>query len=125
MTHIQPDTHLPKTPFIKRAILLLTQTSTNAPTVVEAMNNTGATWTPSYVGGGAYRLTPSILTIQAAKTSIRIAQHSETGFRVIKTHTTLSGDNIATIEIETWDGTASTANDILNNTALEIAIFNI
>ena len=43
----------------KKYFALITQTGTSAPTVIELVNSTGATFTPYYDGVGAYMLEPS------------------------------------------------------------------
>lgn len=52
MSHIQPDTTLPKTIRIKTYSALITQTSTTAPTVIVLQNTLGAdiVWTRTNVG---------------------------------------------------------------------------
>ena len=51
-------------------VQLLTQTSTNAPVATEVYNNTGETFTWSYVSSGVYRITASSSVFTSNKTVV-------------------------------------------------------
>ena len=51
-------------------VQLLTQTGTNAPVATEVYNNTGETYTWSYVGGGTHRITSAGTPFTVDKTIV-------------------------------------------------------
>jgi hypothetical protein len=102
----------------KEYVALLTQTSTNAPTVVEVLNNTGATVTPTRFLPGWYRLTFSSSIILATKTLIMISMPDvATG----KTVAFRASDTV--VEVKTYNTSWALADGGLTNTPIIIRIY--
>lgn len=116
MSHIQPDTTLPKDPRIKVYTALLTQTSTDAPTAIVLLNTTGLsiTWTRNTTGIYWGNLSGGVTL---ANTAV-IIQQTFGGNNM-----TARAANANTIEVTTklMDNTA--LDGVLNKTTIEIRIY--
>jgi hypothetical protein len=97
-------------------VQLLNQTGTAAPIATEVYNNTGQTFTWSYVSQGVYRITSTGTPFTVNKTVV---------FTNLGSHTTTLRDigwnriSDSIIEIET-----ATLNDTITNGSFEVKIYN-
>lgn len=98
-------------------VQLVTQASTAAPVAVEVYNNTGQTYTWSYVSQGVYRITSTGTPFTVNKTVVftNLGSHNTTTLRDIGWNRI--SDSI--IEIET-----ATLNDTITNGSFEVKIYN-
>ena len=98
-------------------VQLLTQTGTNAPVATEVYNNTGETFTWSYVSAGVYRITSTGTSFTLNKTVVfaNLGSYNTGALRDI------GWDRISDsiIEIET-----TTNNDTMTNGSFEVKIYN-
>ena len=98
-------------------VQLLTQTGTNAPVPTEVYNNTGETFTWSYVSQGTYRVTSTGTPFTVGKTVVfaNLGSYNTGALRDI------GWDRISDsiIEIET-----TTSNDTMTNGSFEVKIYN-
>ena len=98
-------------------VQLLTQTGTNAPVPTEVYNNTGETFTWSYVSQGTYRVTSTGTPFTVGKTVVfaNLGSYNTGALRDI------GWDRISDsiIEIET-----TTNNDTMTNGSFEVKIYN-
>tara|TARA_R110000824_G_scaffold304858_1_gene492659 strand:- start:112 stop:561 length:450 start_codon:yes stop_codon:yes gene_type:complete len=98
-------------------VQLLTQTGTNTPVATEVYNNTGETFTWSYVSQGVYRITSTNTLFTVNKTVV---------FANLGSYNTGASKDIAwnrisdsIIEIGT-----TTSNDTITNGSFEVKIYN-
>ena len=98
-------------------VQLLNQTSTNAPVATEVYNNTGETFTWSYVSQGVYRITGTNTPFTLNKTVVfgNLGSYNTDNLRDIGWNRI--SDSI--IEIETTSN-----NDTLTNGSFEVKIYN-
>jgi hypothetical protein len=98
-------------------VQLLNQTGTAAPIATEVYNNTGQTFTWSYVSQGVYRITSTGTPFTVNKTVVftNLGSHNTTTLRDIGWNRI--SDSI--IEIET-----ATLNDTITNGSFEVKIYN-
>jgi hypothetical protein len=98
-------------------VQLLNQTATNAPVATEVYNNTGETFTWSYVSQGVYRITGTNTPFTLNKTVVftNLGSHDTTTLRDIGWNRI--SDSI--IEIET-----ATLNDTITNGSFEVKIYS-
>tara|TARA_R110000737_G_scaffold283659_2_gene290238 strand:- start:277 stop:726 length:450 start_codon:yes stop_codon:yes gene_type:complete len=98
-------------------VQLLTQTGTNAPVPTEVYNNTGETFTWSYVSQGTYRVTSTGTPFTVGKTVVfaNLGSYNTGALRDI------GWDRISDsiIEIET-----TTSNGTMTNGSFEVKIYN-
>lgn len=113
--HIQPNTHLPKTPKIKLYTALLTQTATDPP-IATILHNTIGTITWTYEGVGEYNAISTGLFPQN-KTFI-ITAHSE-GVNVQFYPARLDENTIQILAYNT-----GSAGDVWTNLNLEIRVYD-
>lgn len=115
MSHIQPDTTLPKEPKVKIYRASLTQTSTNAPVTTIYQNTLGEiVWTRTGVGEYAGTLAG---TFTANKTFLMCKINSFSG---LFQH--LSRLSANAIQMETGQN-VTYADGIMNNTMIEILVY--
>jgi len=98
-------------------VQLVTQTGTAAPVAVEVYNNTGQTFTWSYVSTGVYRVTSTGTPFTVNKTVVFINAGSDASNLVPPIVWSRIGDNI--IEV-----ISSGVNGRLTNGSFEIKIYN-
>ena len=112
-TAISAISGLPYTSLVQ----LLTQTGTNAPVPTEVYNNTGETFTWSYVSQGTYRVTSTGTPFTVGKTVVfaNLGSYNTGALRDI------GWDRISDsiIEIKT-----STSNDTMTNGSFEVKIYS-
>ena len=97
-------------------VQLLTQTGTNAPVATEVYNNTGETYTWSYINQGVYRITSTNTPFTVNKTVVFLNAGSDTSNQP-PIEWSRVGDNI--IEV-----ISSNVNGRLTNGSFEIKIYN-
>lgn len=116
MPHIQPNTHLPKTPKIKVYTALMTQTGTNAPVATILQNNLGnIIWERLTNGQYQGTLTNAFIENQTALTPPQLQTNGGT--------TLLFRTGISTIALQTYNG-AAFADDLLTKCFIEIRLYN-
>ncbi len=103
-------------PVYTSLVQLLNQTSTNAPVPTEVYNDTGETFTWSYVSQGVYRITSTGTPFTVNKTVVflNLGSHNTVNLRDIGWNRI--SDSI--IEIET-----TTLNDTITNGSFEVKIY--
>lgn len=97
-------------------VQLLTQTGTNTPVATEVYNNTGETFTWSYVSTGVYRITSAGTPFTVNKTVVFLNAGSDTSNQP-PIEWSRVGDNI--IEV-----ISSGVNGRLTNGSFEVKIYN-
>lgn len=115
--HIQPNIHIPRTKYYKIYAALISQQTTNAPTVTILENNTGRTIAWTRLGQGQYIGTITGETIDVNKTWVIVAPYnsgSSAGY-YSPTEIFIGTFNIAT---------AAYADGQLQQSALEIRIYS-
>jgi hypothetical protein len=109
-TAIAAITGLPYTYLVQ----LLTQTGTNAPVATEVYNNTGETYTWSYVSSGVYNITSTSIPFTANKTLVFFNNGNFRGGAEV------SWERISRNLIQISTG----SNDRLTSSAFKIELYN-
>tara|TARA_Y100000385_G_scaffold59472_1_gene57556 strand:- start:939 stop:1376 length:438 start_codon:yes stop_codon:yes gene_type:complete len=100
----------------KEIVLLVSQSGTDAPTVTEVFNNSGATITPSRLAEGVYLLSLSTTILDATKTII-LANNVRFPYFI---QATRNGGNSVLIGTYT---TTTTSDTVLSNDSIIIRIY--
>ena len=96
-------------------VQLLNQTGTNAPIATEVYNNTGETYTWSYIGQGTYRITGAGSSFAVNKTVVFL-NTGETGSAFLEPLWERISDAIIEVRVGT--------NGSITNGSFEIKIYN-
>ena len=96
-------------------VQLLNQTGTNAPIATEVYNNTGETYTWSYIGPGTYRITGAGSPFAGNKTVVFL-NTGETGSAFLEPLWELISDAIIEVRVGT--------NGSITNGSFEVKIYN-
>ena len=96
-------------------VQLLNQTGTNAPIATEVYNNTGETYTWSYIGQGTYRITGAGSPFAGNKTVVFL-NTGETGSAFLEPLWELISDAIIEVRVGT--------NGSITNGSFEVKIYN-
>jgi len=100
----------------------LTQTSTSAPSLTIFENTTGTTFTMGRSTDGTYTLTAGAAVFTSNKTQVLI--HPNVASATLSPYVIQTSINSTSIiDITSWDVFATVADDILNNTPIEIRIY--
>lgn len=116
MGHIQPNTHLPKTPKIKLYTALITQSGTDAPTQIILQNQLGGIISWSRISAGLYQ-GDLIGAFPANRTALYMASGLSNDPGTILTR---SNDDQITLNV-TANGVS--VDSSIENTMLEIRIY--
>lgn len=117
MSHIQPDTHLPKTPKVKLYTILMLQSSTNDPTIITLKNTLGTiVWTRLNVGYYRGVLT-NAFTVNKTFLSSSSSNNGNAGI------TTMTRVDASTIDLVTYNLAGAASDGVLNNCAIEIRVY--
>jgi hypothetical protein len=101
---------------------LISQTGTNAPTLITLKNTTGLTFTPQYIGVASYSLIPSV-NLEIVKTFLNILPYGGApGDYVAGISITDSGDGTGLIQIYTTFG-GLPFNDLLQFSPISIEMY--
>ena len=100
----------------KEIVLLVSQSGTDAPTITEVFNNSGATITPSRLAEGVYLLSLSTTILDATKTII-LANNVRFPYFI---QATRNGGNSVLIGTYT---TTTTSDTVLSNDSIIIRIY--
>jgi len=99
-------------------VAMLAQSGTNAPTITELRNTTGATVTPSRVSAGSYQLSFDNTPLTANKTAVSLSQTE------VNVHSAAQRFTTAVITVKTAvTSTGALADDLLVDQVLIIRIF--
>ena len=101
-------------------VQLLNQTGTNAPIATEVYNNTGETYTWSYIGPGTYRITGAGSPFAGNKTVV-LLNPGAPGAAAATIQWNLI--NSSTIELTSLNLNATT-NGLITNGSFEVKIYN-
>ena len=102
-------------------VQLLTQTSTNAPVATEVYNNTGQTYTWSYVSDGVYRITSTGTPFTVNKTVV--FANAGVFAPAIGANTQWSLISSSIIELTSLN-LNSTQNELITNGSFEVKIYS-
>ncbi len=105
----------------KSLVQLLTQTGTNPPVATEVHNNTGQTYTWSYVSDGVYRITSTGTPFTANKTVV--FANAGVYAPAIGANTQWSLISSSIIELTSLN-LNSTQNELITNGSFEVKIYN-
>lgn len=119
---LQPNQTLPTT-FIKRYEGLLTQTSTNAPTMEELQNTLDNTITPTYTATGRYTFTFAT-PIPNRNVAITMPNCTTVG-RIPAIERTLSGDNITAFILDITAHDGNNYDGALTKNKLTVELYNL
>lgn len=121
---MEPNTKLPKTPAIKELFALITQTSTNAPTLKTLKNTYNGTITKTRIDEGKYKLTFTDNQLINDKTNFSITNNWSTlnNYSIYKLSNNDNEIYIETATLEITEGTLSATNhdEMLQDTPIWI-----